>query len=543
MLLDELLEAGHPSGEYAIARRLADCLGPTADLLEKLRRLEERYPFETLGIHESGKPTIAFREGVWNSIKWSGPPAQLAHLLRHPLARFVEELHVGNLDFLDEIARPPKLRFLVVEAADRLVGDRLLETLGSSRVIEHLEHLTIRGHAGPSALTSFRERLRRLTSKRPGLRINDSLTVPEPNPPRPLTRLPGAASIEVLEPLAAVRKRPGLFLGGTEERDLRRELVRAVAKIALERQTKAVLVELGLFGGALEIPNAHGDVLQLSQKMSEELSTLTEPEESPWTPLVPFNALSNSSCLEVSTGRRAVVRRAQGGQKFGPPEALERAGRRRMRFEFTFDPALLPRRDLCASDLASDLRKLAFVVPGVAFSLSDSSSGQRATFKSRQGLADFVKELQRGRRPATARAAATEESGDARAEVGLQWAKGSAPATLLSFVNGLPTPNGGSHLDGAMEGVLAGLEDAGLAIPERMRPAPASDFRKHACGLVLVVHARLERPRFLHSDRDELHNPEVRGIASAAARNAVGRLLAARPVAREPLLSMDERTR
>lgn len=639
VLLDDLLEKGHPAGRYAFARRSASREGPTADVLGLLADLEEEHPWETLGISEHGTPGVELRDGVWDSLKWGGEPAHLARLLDHPLARFVESLELGaagpepreeddspyldalldgpprpavrwlafdqkqprflrmgrplaqvlprlehldcrvhhlelepealaglgrlkslylgnaltrstcealgdallpalevlrlHLDRSGVAARPllrllsgeraPNVRYLLLNGLPAELADEALQVLAVSSLLPRLELLSMHQGVGLRAASVLRERAAEVN---PGLTIIGAESSPDPH---------GIIVINGMEP---VRMRPEMYLGGTDEPILRSAIVGVVQGLASELGARNAVVERDATGVAIEFaPKDPFDASAfLAQKAEAIRRMFGHSADGDW-PLQPLFAFSQTFTLEVSDGRRRISRAARFGLPFAETVRHTPPGPRRIRISFSFDPSVAPRRALDSSALADELRQAAYLAPGKELTLVDRETGRSAEFRSRSGLSQLVRDLQRGRRALTPVVTAAAEQETCRIDVTLQRVHGRQRALLLSFVNGRPTRKGGTHLDGAVEGLCAALREAGCDLPDLPNDELVASLPRWAPGLVMVVHAVLRRPMHQAGDLATLVSPEARELAARAARSSVAQLLADGPSSAAGLLT------
>ncbi len=387
-----------------------------------------------------------------------------------------------------------------------------------------------------------------------------------------------AESIETLEGLEAVRKRPAMYVGGTGSDGLM-HLVWEIIDNAVDEAAAGFASRVDVIlhaDGCVEVVD-DGRGIPVGIHPSRDVSAL----EVVFTELHAGGKF-NDSAYKVSGGLHgvgaAVVNalservevevlregklhelhfKAQkpglfSGQQFKPGSKL-RVSRKRTRLtgtrvRFWPDSELFhPDAHIDASDVRRRLRESCFLVPGMRVTLQDKrviagtatevpETAETFEFISRGGLADLVKERSNGDQVTSVIAVSaletfservpvhgkiTDVERECRVDIAMRWTSGY-DSDVMSFVNTIPTPVGGTHLSGfdrsltrVINNVL--LKDnrklASLARRAKSRRISATkdDVRE---GLVAAVKVTFAEPQFRGQTKQELGTPAVEGIVA-----------------------------
>jgi DNA gyrase subunit B len=367
-----------------------------------------------------------------------------------------------------------------------------------------------------------------------------------------------AAHIQVLEGLEAVRKRPGMYVGSTGERGVRQMVFEAVGwavNEVLAGRAGSVDVALTPEGGVRVAVDGPGVPVEAAGHTGrpglEDLLTRMHAGARPGgrhaaamssfgIGLCVTNALSSHLKAEV---RREGVRWVQEyarGVAVSPPAAVGETAGSGTTLTFRPDTDVFGTAECSFAVLAERLRELAFLNRGLDISLSDErhlvGPPRPVRFRFPAGAQDFVAHLD-------ARAgvpAHPDVIGDVtgfegentrmagRMEVALRWRE-SGEERVLSFANSSPTPQGGTHLAGFRDGVVAAVD--AYARERGLRTAADLDLGADRIGegLTAVVSVKLDHPEFLGATGGHLGNTAVRACVGEAVREHLARWLEGHP--------------
>ena len=349
-----------------------------------------------------------------------------------------------------------------------------------------------------------------------------------------------AADIRVLEGLEPVRVRPGMYVGGTNTRALHHllwEVVDNAVDEALAGRCSTIRVELtddevvtvtddgrgipvdvhpeqGVSALELVFTKLHagGKFGDGGYKVSGGLHGVGASVT---------NALSDWLEVEVRRDKRLWRQRYRRGVPDGPVEdvrALEKGEGTGTRVRFTPDRTIFDRNaHFSATTVQQRLREKSFLVRGLTFELR-GPDGAEHVYRSEEGLADYVRELNESREPAHPGVVSLSgESGGIPIEIALQWTN-AAEDRLYGFCNVVNTVDGGTHVSGLRRALTRVLNqaayDAGRLKKDKGETLDAKDV---ADGLTGAVSVMLEDPQFEGQTKGRLNNQEAQTAVAAFA--------------------------
>ncbi|GAA4847275.1 ATP-binding protein [Kitasatospora terrestris] len=318
----------------------------------------------------------------------------------------------------------------------------------------------------------------------------------------------------MLEGPDIVRKRPGMYIGSTDERGLH-HLVHELAELALEENLDghATRVEITLTpdGGVRVADDGRGIPVEHDGRRTALEARLTQL----WYGGHPFgrrplsaghfgvgpaavNALSIRLTAEVRRGGFHWVQEYERGVALAPPVRTGPTDRTGTTIAFRPDPEIFETLDFSFTTLADRFRELAFLNRELDITLTDGrdpAGPASRRFHFPGGLADHLAH------PDVLAFERECPEMQGTVEVALRWSD-STDEQVTSYANSRPTPDGGTHELGLRDGLAAAVPGHS---PDRSCP-----------GLTAIVSVKLDEPVFEGSCRDRLGNEPVRACVARA---------------------------
>ncbi|MEM7443673.1 MAG: DNA topoisomerase IV subunit B [Pseudomonadota bacterium] len=375
-----------------------------------------------------------------------------------------------------------------------------------------------------------------------------------------------ASAIEVLEGLEPVRRRPGMYIGGTDDRALH-HLVAEVLDNAMDEAVAghATWIELILAddGTVTVRDNGRGipiddhpkfpgqsalevilTTLHSGGKFSNKVYATSGGLHGVGLSVV--NALSERLSIEVARDKKLWMQTYERGV---PQSKLKDGGqvhnRRGTAINFLPDPEIFGERARLRPDrLFQMARSKAYLFQGVEIRWSCDASllrgegtvPDKAVLHFPGGLADFLKSSLNDRATVTPTAfigRADFPNGSGRAEWAIAWPEDD-DGFCRSYCNTVPTSQGGTHESGLRAGLLRGLKGfADLSGNKRASSITADDLFTDAAALLSVF---IPEPQFQGQTKERLANPEASRLVEAVVKDHMDHWLSADPAAANALL-------
>ncbi len=362
-----------------------------------------------------------------------------------------------------------------------------------------------------------------------------------------------SSSIQVLEGLEAVRKRPGMYIGTTSSRGLHHlvwEIVDNAIDEALAGYCSHIEVSIGQENTITVKDDGRGIPVEIHPKTGK--STV----ETVYTVLHAggkfggggykvsgglhgvgasvVNALS--SWVEVKVYKNGKVyyqRYENGGHPVDDLKVIDTCSEERTGTTVTFkpDPEIFTETTVYDYEiLRTRLRELAFLNKGLKISIYDErEDDKKDSFCYEGGLVEYVEMLNKSKNPI--HPTIIDCSGtvdDISIEVALQYNE-TYNASIYSFVNNINTPEGGTHEDGvrrALTRVLNKYATSNGILKNNDNPLTGDDVKE---GITMIISAKHPNPQFEGQTKTKLGNSEVRSIADKIFSQSLERFLMENP--------------
>jgi topoisomerase-4 subunit B len=357
-----------------------------------------------------------------------------------------------------------------------------------------------------------------------------------------------ASSIEVLEGLEPVRRRPGMYVGGTDERAMH-HLAAEVLDNAMDEAVAghATRIEVTLDAGnrLTIVDNGRGMPVDPHPKFPDKsaleviLSMLHSGGKFDGKAYATsgglhgvgisvVNALSEDTVIEVARNRELFRQRFSKGQTLGPLEKLgPTPNRRGTSVAFTPDPEIFgPELHFKPARLYKLARSKAYLFAGVEIRwkcapevITDDTPAE-AVFQFPGGLADHLKEQVGGRECATANFFSGSQDFPGEQQGRVEWAVAWplwSDGSYSWYCNTIPTPDGGTHEAGLRAALVRGIRAFGELVGQKRAKDITADDIMTGCELMLSVFIR--EPQFQSQTKDRLTSPEAATMVERAVRD------------------------
>jgi len=181
---------------------------------------------------------------------------------------------------------------------------------------------------------------------------------------------------------------------------------------------------------------------------------------------------------------------------------------------FKPNPAFLDKIRFDFATLARRLQMVAFLVPGLTTSIVDErGEGRERTYCYEGGLVEYVEHLNEDRKVANRPIAiAGEAENGSQIEAVLQWHDGDYPQ-IVSFVNTIPTPDGGNHVAGLKSAVTKAINTFADNRRGLLKKGDKITGRDTRAGLTAVLSVKMRDPQFTSQTKTQLGSEQIQGQA------------------------------
>jgi DNA gyrase subunit B len=357
-----------------------------------------------------------------------------------------------------------------------------------------------------------------------------------------------AADIQVLEGLEAVRRRPGMYIGSTDQRGLHHlvyEVVDNAVDEALAGRCDSIVVTICEDGRVSVSDNGQGIPVDIhpgtGKPALEVVMTILHAGGKfggggykvsgglHGVGVSVVNALSTHLVADIRQNGALHRQEYHRGAPDGPVRRVGKAEGHGTTITFLADTDTFGELNYSFDILAQRFREMAYLTKGLRIRFVDERDDRETAFYFDGGIVSFVRHLNQNRVPVHPQPISVERQvGDTSVEVALQYNDGFAES-VYAFANNINTVDGGTHLTGFRSALTRTLNDYGRKIGALKDADPnltGDDVRE---GLTAIVSVKLPEPQFEGQTKAKLGNADVKNQVESVLNEGLARYLEEHP--------------
>ncbi|EPS2357212.1 DNA topoisomerase (ATP-hydrolyzing) subunit B [Campylobacter coli] len=364
----------------------------------------------------------------------------------------------------------------------------------------------------------------------------------------------GASNIKVLKGLEAVRKRPGMYIGDTNIGGLHHmiyEVVDNAIDEAMAGHCDTIDIEITTEGSCIVSDNGRG--IPVDMHPTENMPTLTvvltvlhaggKFDKDTYkvsgglhgVGVSVVNALSKKLVATVERNGEIYRQEFSEGKVISEFGVIGKSKKTGTTIEFWPDDTIFEVTEFDYDILAKRFRELAYLNPKITINFKDNRVGKSESFHFEGGISQFVSDLNK-KEALTKPIFFSVDEEDVNVEVALLY-NDTYSENLLSFVNNIKTPDGGTHEAGFRMGltrVISNYIEANASAREKDSKITGDDVRE---GLIAVVSVKVPEPQFEGQTKGKLGSSYVRSIVSKASFEYLSKYFEENPIEAKAIMN------